>query len=58
MEILLILHRTLLHYDVGQKFVQNCSISYGFGDIHTFLFSAIIQDGRQRWQKLKFYIFA
>ena len=52
------LHRTLLYYPVDQKFARNCSISYGFRDIHTFLFSAKIQDGRQKWQKLKFFHFA
>ena len=28
---------------------------YGFRDIHTFSFSAKIQDGRQKWRKLKFF---
>ena len=51
-------HRTLLCYPVGQKFTQNRSISYGFQDIHTFSFSAKIQDGRQKWQKLKLFVFA
>ena len=37
-------HRTLLYYPAGQKFPRNRSISYGFRDIHTFLFSAKIQD--------------
>ena len=32
-------HRRLLYYPVGQKFARNCSISYGFRDIHTFSFS-------------------
>ena len=48
------LHRTLFYYPVGQKLAQNCSISYGFRDIHTFSFSAKIQDGHQKWRKLKF----
>ena len=43
---------------MGQKFAQNISISYGFRDIHTFSSSAKIQDGRQKWQKLKFFPFA
>ena len=43
---------------MGQKFARNRSISYGFQDIHTFSFSAKIQDGRQVWQKLKFFPFA
>ena len=43
---------------VDQKFAQNRSISYGFRDIHTFLFSAKIQDGCQMWRKLKFFPFA
>ena len=51
------LHRTLLYYPVGQKLAGNCSISYGFRDIHTFSFSAKIQDGRQKWRKLKFFHF-
>ena len=37
------LHRMLLYYPVGQKFARNRSISYGFRDIHTFLFSAKIK---------------
>ena len=37
----------VLCYPVGQKFAQNCSISYSFRDIHTFSFSAKIQDGHQ-----------
>ena len=43
---------------MGQKFAQNHSISYGFRDIHTFSFSAKIQDGHQKWGKLKFFTFA
>ena len=43
---------------MGQKFSRYRSISYGFRDIHTFSFSAKIQDGRQKWQKLKFFPFA
>ena len=31
---------------------------YLFRDIHTFSFSAKIQDGRQKWRKSKFYPFA
>ena len=52
-----LLHRTLLYYPAGQKFTRNRSISYGFRDIHTFSFSAKIQDGRQKWQKLKIFPF-
>ena len=48
-------HKILLYYPVGQKFAWNCSISYGFRDIHTFSFSAQIQDGCQKWWKLKFF---
>ena len=48
----------LLYYPAGQKFAPNRSISYGFRDIHTFSFSAKIQDGRQKWRKLKFFPFA
>ena len=43
-----LLHRTLLYYPAGQKFARNRSISYGFRDIHTFSFSAKIQDGCQK----------
>ena len=49
------LNRILLYYPVGQKFARNRSISYGFRDIHTFSFSAKIQDGRQKWRKLRFF---
>ena len=49
------MHKTLLYYPVGQKFAQNGSISYGFQDIHTFSFSTKIQDGHQKWRKLKFF---
>ena len=43
-----------MYYLAGQKFARNRSICYGFRDIHTFLFfSAKIQDGRQKWRKLK-----
>ena len=49
------LHRILLYYPAGQKFARNRSISYGFRDIHTFSFSAKIQDGHQKWRKLKFF---
>ena len=52
------LHKTLLYYSAGQKFTQNRSIPYGFRDIHTFSFSAKIQDGHQKWRKLKFFPFA
>ena len=48
----------LLYYPMGKKFAWNRSISYGFRDIHTFSFSAKIQDGRQKWWKLKFFPFA
>ena len=47
-----------MYYPAGQKFARNRSISYGFRDIHTFSFSAKIQDGRQKWRKLKFFPFA
>ena len=43
-----------MYYPVGQIFAQNCYISYCFRDIPNFLFSAKIQDGRQKWQKLTF----
>ena len=44
---------TLLRYPVTQKFCPNRSISYGFWDIKIFSFFAKIQDGRQKWRKLK-----
>ena len=40
---------------MGQKFAQNRSISYHSRDIFNDLSSAKIQDGRQKWQKLKFF---
>ena len=52
------LHRTLLYYLAGQNFARNRTNCYGFRDIHTFSFSAKIQDGRQKWRKSKFYPFA
>ena len=39
---------------MDQKFARNLSISYGFRDIDTFSFSTKIQDGHQKWRKLKF----
>ena len=50
--------RRLLYHPAGQKFARNRSISYGFRDIDTFLFSAKIQKGHQKWRKLIFYPFA
>ena len=52
------LQRRLLYHPAGQKFARNRSISYGFRGIDTFSFSAKIQDGRQKWRKLKFPSFA
>ena len=49
---------TLVLNTAGQKFARNHSISYVFRDIHTFSFSAKIQDGRQKWRKLKLFPFA
>ena len=46
--IFLPLNRIFLYYPVGQKFARNRSIAYSFRDIHTFSFSAKIQDGRQK----------
>ena len=51
------LHRTLFYDSVGKKVARNCSISSGFGDIHTFSFFVKNQDGRQKWRNLKFYLF-
>ena len=48
----------LLYYSVGEKFAPNRSISYHFEDIFKVLFSAKIQDARQKWRKLKFFPFA
>ena len=42
-----------MYYPVGQKFAQNRSISYGFRDIHTFSFSAKIQDGPPKVAKIE-----
>ena len=44
-----------MYYPVVQKFARNHSISYSFRDIHTFLFSVKIQDGRQKWRISKFF---
>ena len=44
-----------MYYPARQKFARNRSISYGFRDIQTFSFSAKIQDGRQKWRKLKVF---
>ena len=52
------LHSRLLYHPAGQKFARNRSISYGFRDIDTFLFSAKIQHGRQKWRKSIFFPFA
>ena len=54
-EIFLPRHRILLYYAVSQKFARNGSISYHFQDIFNVLFSAKIQDGRQKWRKLNFF---
>ena len=43
-----------MYYPVGQKFARNRSVSYGFRDIQTFSFSTKIQDGCQKWRKMKF----
>ena len=51
-------HTILLYYHAGQKFARNRSISYHFEDIFNVLFSAKIQDGRQKLRKLKFFPFA
>ena len=52
-----ILYRILSYYPMGQNFCPNRSISYGFWDIQIFSFFAKIQDGRQKWRKLKFLNF-
>ena len=49
------LNRILLYCPMGQKFAPNHSITYRFQDIHTFSSTAKIQDGCQKWQKLKFF---
>ena len=48
-EIFSPLNNILFSYPVGQKCVPNHSISYTFRDIHTFSFSAKIQDDHQKW---------
>ena len=45
----------LLYYCVGQEFAQNHSLSYCLRDIFDVLFSAEIQDGRQKWRKLNIF---
>ena len=52
-----ILYRILSYYPMGQKFCPNRSISYGFWDIKIFSLFAKIQDGRQKWRKLKLFNF-
>ena len=52
------LYRIPLYYPMGKKFTRNRSISYGFRDIYNCLFSAEIQDGHQKWSKLKLFPFA
>ena len=47
-----------MYHPAGQKFARNRTICYGFRDIHTFSFSAKMQDGCQKWRKLKFFPFA
>ena len=54
-EFFSISHRILCYNPMGQKFCRNRSVSYGFRDINIFCFSAKIQDGRQKWRKLKFF---
>ena len=56
-EIFLILYRILFYYPVSQKFCPNRSISYDLWDIKIFSFFAKIQDGRQKWRKLKIFNF-
>ena len=43
-----------IEYSATTLRVKN-SVSYGFRDINIFCFSAKIQDGRQKWRKLKFF---
>ena len=52
-----LLHRILMYYPTCQKFAQNRSTSHGFRDIYIFLFSAKIHNGRQKCQKMKFFLF-
>ena len=42
---------------MGQKFTQNHSISYSFRDIFNVLFSAKIQDGRQKCKETEIFPF-
>ena len=45
-----------IEYSLHTLWVKNSvEISYGFRDINIFCFSAKIQDGRQKWRKLKFF---
>ena len=48
-------HRILLYFSARQKFAWNHSISYRLREIFNVLFSTKIQDGCQKWQKLKFF---
>ena len=56
-EIFSLLYRIPLYYPVSQKFAQNRSVFYGFGDIFNFLFFAKIQDGHQNFRILNFFVF-
>ena len=56
-EFFSISHRILCYNPMGKKFCRNRSVSYGFRDSNIFCFSAKIQDGRQKWRKLKFFNF-
>ena len=50
------LHKIFLYYPIDQNsLAKNRSILFGFRDVHTFSFSAKIQDGCQKWRKLKFF---
>ena len=50
------LHRTLLYYPVGQKIRSKSLYLVRFSRYSQFfLFSAKIQDGCQKWRKLKFF---
>ena len=48
----------IFSHPAGPKFDRNGSISYGFRDICDFMFSAKIQDGRQKLKKWKILISA
>ena len=51
------LHRIPFHYPASQNFSQICSLSLKVSDIFNFIISGKIQDDRQNFQILNFFVF-